>query len=233
MDKYKRGLYDADMIKYNLAFGELSNIPLYIYDDTDCTNKVEGIIPFIRNVKKKHGIEFYFIDYIQKIKSTGTYNSRNYELEYISNALSVLTKIIKVHISAFSQLSKAVESRGGTKRPNMSDIRDSGAIEQDGFNIGMLYRPEYYEIEEDKEGNSTKGLLEIIWVKGRVFGKTGSSQLIFNDDTKSYEDIKYDAFGGFHEIEPPELVEEKTNGNQYNGMITSHAKMNDDEDVPF
>ena len=158
---------------YVSASNRLGNLDLFV-DDTP------GITPtHIRNrareIKNRHGLDFIFVDYLQLMRYSGkTVNNRENEISMISQSLKGLAKDFDVPIIALSQLNRAVETRGGDKRPQMSDLRESGGIEQDADSIYMLYRPEYYGIKEDEEGNSTAGMLEGICVKNRG-GKTGTA----------------------------------------------------------
>ncbi len=115
------------------------------------------------------GVGLIIIDYIQLIltDSENKNKTRENEVSEISRALKMLAKELNIPVIALSQLSRAVESRGGSKRPMLSDLRESGAIEQDADIVAFLYRPEYYGIELDENGNSTRGIAEIIIAKNR------------------------------------------------------------------
>lgn len=114
-----------------------------------------------------YGIKLGIIDYLQLIPSGSKASSRNEVVSEISRALKLLAKELEIPLIALSQLSRSVESRGGDKRPQLSDLRDSGSIEQDADAVLFIYRPEYYGIPEDEEGNSTSGLTEVIFAKHR------------------------------------------------------------------
>src|SRR5690606_25560326 len=122
-----------------------------------------------RRLKKQHDIQLVIIDYLQ-LMSSGQDNhrgNREQEISSISRALKGLAKELGVPVIALSQLSRQVEVRGGSKRPQLSDLRESGAIEQDADIVSFIYRPEYYQIDEDENGNSLKGIAEIIVAKHR------------------------------------------------------------------
>ena len=111
--------------------------------------------------------QFVFIDYIQKIETARWFANGDSKMKYISNKLQRLAHTIKVPVISLAQLSRAVETRGGTKRPQLSDLRESGNIEQDADVISFIYRPEYYEILEDENGEDLHDVAEIDTVKNR------------------------------------------------------------------
>jgi replicative DNA helicase len=165
------------------------------------------------------------IDYLQ-LMSGGTDNqrgNREQEVSAISRALKGLAKELNVPVIALSQLSRAVEVRGGTKRPQLSDLRESGSIEQDADMVMFIYRPEYYQIMEDEEGQSLKGVAEIIVAKHRN-GSLDTVKLKFTD--------KFARFTDLDEINFAALSGGVFEGPNVN-IITRPSKMNDDEDIPF
>ena len=117
---------------------------------------------------REHKIELIVIDYLQLIEAgLDNTNNRTSEIDYVSRNLKNLAKELDIPIIALSQLSRAVETRGGDKRPQLSDLRESGAIEQDADLVIFLYRPDYYGITEDKNGNNVAGLVKVIIDKHR------------------------------------------------------------------
>jgi len=168
-EKIKKGLLDTyEFERYMAACGKLSSIPLYI-DDTPMMNIVELRARAMR-LKAKYGVKLIVIDYLQLIKgiSDGTKNmNRDQELGLITRTLKGIAKELDIPVIALAQLSRAVEQRGGMKRPQLSDLRESGSIEQDADVVLFLYRPEYYKITEDSDGISTHGLCEVIIAKHR------------------------------------------------------------------
>ena len=124
-----------------------------------------------RKLKAQHDIQMVVIDYLQLMsgdsKSGGQGGNREQEIASISRALKKIAKELSIPVIALSQLSRAVETRGGDKRPQLSDLRESGAIEQDADMVMFLYRPEYYGITEDEGGGSTAGVGEVIIAKHR------------------------------------------------------------------
>jgi replicative DNA helicase len=168
---------------------KLSQSKLFI-DDTPTLNPYDFRVK-ARRMKQKHGIGLIVIDYLQlmeggiKSKSNG---NREQEISQISRSLKQVAKELDIPIIALSQLSRAVESRqGGAKRPQLSDLRESGSIEQDADMVGFLYRPEYYNILEDSEGRSTVGLCELIFQKNRA-GVCDTVKLDFNGAYMRFKD---------------------------------------------
>ncbi|MFK7925300.1 MAG: replicative DNA helicase [Bacteroidia bacterium] len=157
--------------------GSLSKAPIFI-DDTPALS-IWDLRAKARRLKAEKNISIVVIDYLQLM--TGHANkagNREQEIAGISRALKELAKELDVCVLALSQLSRAVESRGGDKRPVLSDLRESGSIEQDADMVMFLYRPDYYGFETDDEGNSTLGLAEIIIAKQRS-GPTGTIKAQF------------------------------------------------------
>ena len=130
----------------------------------------------------KAGLDFVVIDYIQLMHVAGMQGgSREREVATISRALKGLAKELEIPVVALSQLSRAVESRGLHARPQLSDLRESGAIEQDADNVMFLHRPEYYGVVMDEStGRSLQNVAEIIVAKQRS-GPTGTAELYFKD----------------------------------------------------
>jgi primary replicative DNA helicase (EC 3.6.1.-) len=158
-------------------------------------------------------------------KSSGGGN-REQEISSISRGLKSLAKEIMVPVIALSQLSRAVETRGGAKRPMLSDLRESGAIEQDADMVTFIYRPEYYELTEDEEGNSTDGLAELIIAKNR-HGETKTINLTFVKEYAKFTDRDESAnfLGGLGGSES-ENVDVST--------VLKGSKINlDEEEIPF
>ena len=126
---------------------------------------------------REKDINLLIIDYLQLIQGPAE-EGRQQEISAISRGLKALAKELGIPVIALSQLSRAVEIRGGDKRPMLSDLRDSGAIEQDADLVLFIYRPEFYKEEFDADGNDLRGLAEIIIAKQRN-GPTGKVDLAF------------------------------------------------------
>jgi replicative DNA helicase len=172
LEKIARGKMEEHEMKQLYARGiqRLSQAPLFI-DDTPALNIFE-LRAKCRRLKNKHNIGMVIIDYLQLMSGTGENRSSNREQEIsnISRNLKGLAKELNVPIIALSQLSRAVEQRGakeGSRIPQLSDLRESGAIEQDADMVMFLYRPEYYDINSNAEGENTKGLTEVKIAKHR------------------------------------------------------------------
>ena len=166
--KINKGLlenYELEQLKHKTKL--ISNAPIFI-DDTPGLSIFE-LRTKCRKLKMQHNIQMIVIDYLQLLTSDSnksTFN-REQEISYISRSLKNLAKELDVPIITPSQLSRAVETRGGDKRPMLSDLRESGAIEQDADIVMFLYRPEYYGLFEDDNDFNVKGLTEVIIAKHR------------------------------------------------------------------
>jgi replicative DNA helicase len=168
-EKIKKGNladYEWEQLVHKTA--KLSKAPLFV-DDTPALSILE-LRAKCRKLKAQHDIQMIVIDYLQLMSGdskSGGGGNREQEIASISRSLKMIAKELEVPVIALSQLSRAVETRGGDKRPQLSDLRESGAIEQDADMVMFLYRPEYYGINEDEEGNSTMGVGEVIIAKHR------------------------------------------------------------------
>jgi replicative DNA helicase len=141
-------------------------------------------------------IEVVIVDYLQ-LMTAGSDNrgSREQEVSMISRSLKAIAKELDIPILALSQLNRSVESREG-KRPQLSDLRESGAIEQDADLVLFIHRPEYYGITEDDSGNSLLGVAEIIIAKHRN-GATGDVHLAFKKELAKFSDMENQFSRGF------------------------------------
>lgn len=168
LEKISRGrLEDYEMQQlYSKGITKLSDAPIYI-DDTAALNIFEFRAK-ARRLVNKHNVGLVIIDYLQLMSGSGDRNSnREQEISRISRDLKGLAKELQVPIIALSQLSRAVESRKESKMPQLSDLRESGAIEQDADLVMFLYRPEYYEILTNEMGESNRGETHVRIAKHR------------------------------------------------------------------
>ena len=156
----------------NVKVKSLEKAPLFI-DDTPSLS-IFDLRAKARRLASQYGIKIIMIDYLQLMTggSTQKGGNREQEISMISRNLKALAKELNIPVIALSQLSRAVETRGGSKRPILSDLRESGAIEQDADIVSFIYRPEYYKIEEwdDEERSPTEGQGEFIVAKHRNGG---------------------------------------------------------------
>jgi replicative DNA helicase len=162
------------------AAGKLSEAPIYI-DDTPAINVFE-LRAKARRMKAHHNIQLILVDYLQLIRGMRRIDSRQQEISEISQSLKALAKELGVPVIAISQLSRAVESREG-HRPKLSDLRESGAIEQDADVVCLLFREEYYKPSEEN-----RGIAEVIIAKQRN-GPVGSIPLAFLKEFTKFADL--------------------------------------------
>ncbi len=203
------------------AVERLNHVPIFI-DDTAGINIFE-LRAKCRRLKMQHDIQLVIIDYLQLMSGVSENNrnaNREQEIAGISRALKSMAKELQVPVIALSQLSRAVEVRGGSKRPQLSDLRESGSIEQDADIVSFIYRPEYYGILEDESGQSNKGIAEIIIAKHR-HGATDTVRLKFIDQ-----------FAKFVNLNDPIFSTVPSPGFNPTTVIARPSRMND-EDVPF
>nr|WP_220186373.1 replicative DNA helicase [Brevibacillus halotolerans] len=164
------GLEEDDWQKLTMAIGTLAKAPVYIDDTPGIT--VQDIRAKCRRLQTEKGLGLILIDYLQLIQGRGKGDNRQQEVSEISRTLKGIARELNVPIIALSQLSRSVEQRQD-KRPMMSDIRESGSIEQDADIVAFLYRDDYYDKETE-----AKNIIEIIIAKQRN-GPTGTVELVF------------------------------------------------------
>ncbi|HUD71732.1 MAG TPA: replicative DNA helicase [Dongiaceae bacterium] len=165
------------------AFGELAAVPIWI-DDTAGTGVLE-MRAKSRRLKMEQGLDLLVIDYLQLMRSRGRFENRNQEITEISRSLKELAKELQIPIMALSQLSRAPEQRGGDRRPQLSDLRESGAIEQDADLVMFIYREEIYKPTEENRGRA-----QIIIAKQRN-GPIGNIDLAFLREYTRFEELEW------------------------------------------
>ena len=174
----------------NVKVSALENAPLYI-DDTPSLS-IFDLRAKARRLSSQFGIKLIVIDYLQLMSAGGSNKTGNREQEIstISRNLKALAKELNIPVIALSQLSRAVETRGGSKRPILSDLRESGAIEQDADIVSFIYRPEYYKIDEwdDEERSPSAGQAEFIVAKHRN-GGLNNIKLKFVSNLGKFENL--------------------------------------------
>jgi replicative DNA helicase len=182
--KIRRGYAsNEEYKKLQNAAAQLHEAPIYI-DDTAAMSILE-MRAKARRLVSEGPLGMIVIDYLQLIRGPESSENRQQEISAISRSLKALAKELQVPVIALSQLSRAVETRGGTKRPVLSDLRESGAIEQDADVVLFVYRPEVYETDPEKRD----GKAEIIIAKQRN-GPTGSVDLAFVSECTRFESLR-------------------------------------------
>lgn len=173
---------------------KLQKAPIFI-DDTAALNIFEFRAK-ARRLVSKHGVGMIIIDYLQLMSGSGERNSnREQEISTISRNLKVLAKELQIPIIALSQLSRAVETRKESKMPQLSDLRESGAIEQDADMVMFIYRPEYYGVEANEQGESVEGETHIRIAKHRN-GSLETVHLRARLDIQRFEDMPDEDYNG-------------------------------------
>uniref|UniRef100_UPI003FEDA3D7 replicative DNA helicase n=1 Tax=Alloprevotella sp. TaxID=1872471 RepID=UPI003FEDA3D7 len=189
---------------------QLVGAPLYV-DDTPSLSVFE-LRTKARRLVREHGVQILMIDYLQLMNASGmNFGSRQEEVSTISRSLKGLAKELNIPILALSQLNRGVENREGSdKRPQLSDLRESGAIEQDADMVLFIHRPEYYKIYQDEAGHDLRGKAEIIIAKHRN-GAVGNILLSFRGEYARFQNPEEDNVGSM----------ESSAGSSKNGMSAS------------
>ncbi|WP_375417604.1 replicative DNA helicase [uncultured Hymenobacter sp.] len=193
-EKIKKGsLAEHEWAQLNHKIAALSAAPIFI-DDTPALS-IRELRTKCRRLKAHHDVSLIIVDYLQLMSGNtdGRGGNREQEIASISRALKGIAKELNVPVIALSQLSRSVETRGGDKKPQLSDLRESGSIEQDADMVIFLYRPEYYKITEDEMGNPTQGMGEVIIAKHRN-GSLETVQLKFIGRFTKFGDLDGDGF---------------------------------------
>ena len=232
---------DSDRIKYNqltdsekqvisIESLKLKSLPIQIHDQSSIS--IMDAKTVIGEWVRQHGVKIVYIDYLQLMEAYGNSKSgnREQEISYISRTLKGIAKEFDICIVALSQLSRAVETRGGTKRAQLSDLRESGAIEQDADVVKFLYRPEYYKIDEwdNDERSSTFNQCEINIAKIRE-GKPGACIVACDLKYMRFEDLMDDQW------EPESPKPNQNIQDAFEVTPNSHPVIEDDDtdDLPF
>jgi len=183
------GLTDADMDAVASALERLENAPIYIDDQSG--NTMLKMRSTARRLKSEHGLDLIIIDYLQLINPSKNYDSMVNQVTEISRSLKGMARELDVPVLALSQLSRAVEARGG--KPRLSDLRDSGSIEQDADVVAFIHREDRMGSRTDEE---TNGIAEILIEKHRN-GPVGRVELYFNDKKTSFEELSKEEFSDY------------------------------------
>jgi len=226
-EKLRKGtLEDHEWAQLNARITPLIEAPLFI-DDTAALS-VFDLRAKCRRLKAHHDVQMIIVDYLQLMQgSQDSRGNREQEISSISRALKTLAKELDVPVIALSQLSRASEKRSLAAKPILSDLRESGSIEQDADMVLFIYRPEYYKIDVDESGDSTSGVAEIIIAKNRN-GPLKDIRVKFVSKYAKFVDAEMD-YKPVNTIQPNSSFE----GSMRTRTVMS--KMNDDEhhDAPF
>jgi replicative DNA helicase len=217
-EKIRNGsLTENEWERLDYRIKRLEDAKIFI-DDTPAISVFE-LRAKCRRLKRQHDIDIIIIDYLQLMSGTPeTKGNREQEVSTISRSLKGIAKELNVPVLALSQLNRSVEVRTGSKRPQLSDLRESGAIEQDADMVVFIHRPEKYGIMEDEEGNSLRGIAEIIVAKHRN-GALGDVHLKFVGEFTKFVELDDDYFG------PIDLENDSPNQST---AVTFVSKMNTD-----
>ena len=212
-DKIKSGrLSDEEWTQLTTRIKDLQGAPIFV-DDTPSLSVFE-LRTKARRLVKEHGVKIIMIDYLQLMNASGMqFGSREQEVSNISRSLKGLAKELNIPIIALSQLNRSVENRQNGSRPQLSDLRESGAIEQDADMVCFIHRPEYYKVYEDEKGNDVRGLAEIIIAKHRN-GKVGDIKLRFRGEFVRFQNLDEDSSinSTMTEYSQPTTLGSKMNG---------------------
>lgn len=214
---------------FNTLASKDNEAQLYIDDKS---SQLNYIVSKIYKLKRDHDIQFAVIDYMQLMTCEAKSN-REKEIEHISRTLKLVAGALKIPIIALCQLSRAVETRGGSKEPQLSDLRDSGSIEQDASVVTFLWRPEYYGITENEAGQSMKGITVLSTKKNR-FGEIGRDFLYFDMPMSQFYDYDFDTdFKTSVDEYNMSLVEMQSMNNQQFSFTNKMNAANETTDTPF
>lgn len=225
-------LHDYEWEQLEIKIKNFVDAPIFI-DDTPAISIYE-LRAKCRRLKRQHNIELIIIDYLQLMTGTSdTRGSREQEVSTISRSLKAISKELEVPVIALSQLNRAVETRGGTKRPQLSDLRESGAIEQDADMVLFIHRPEYYGFYEDEDGNSNIGIAEIIIAKHRN-GPIGDVKLKFQSESASFTELEDELKPITEDDLSITLGSKMNNENEFSGGFNKEGNSNfENEPPPF
>lgn len=194
MDAITKGrMQEHEWVQMTQRMNKLAGAPIFL-DDQAALNIFE-LRAKARRLKQKHDIQLIIIDYLQLMQASVNGGNREQEVSKISRDLKALAKELEIPIIALSQLSRGVESRKESKVPQLSDLRESGAIEQDADMVMFLYRPEYYGINNDEMGQTIEGETHIHIAKHRN-GSTDTVKVRFIKEYQKFVDLPDDNFGG-------------------------------------
>ncbi|MGG6231236.1 replicative DNA helicase [Tenacibaculum sp. SDUM215027] len=229
-EKLRKGnLEPHEWEQLNVKVKKLSDAPIFI-DDTPALS-IFDLRAKARRLVSQHGVKILIIDYLQLMTAGGAGGNREQEISTISRNLKALGKELNVPVIALSQLSRAVETRGGSKRPLLSDLRESGAIEQDADIVSFIYRPEYYGMTEwdDDDHSPCEGQGEFIVAKHRN-GGLDNIRLKFTGHLAKFSDLEEGFSSEFQSSMNSGFNDEVASSNF---ASPEDAFGSSDDDVPF
>ena len=235
-DKLRTGrLEKHEWEQLNVKVKALEKAPLFIDDSPSLS--IFDLRAKARRLSSQHGIKLIVVDYLQLMTAGGGMKggNREQEISTISRNLKALAKELSIPVIALSQLSRAVETRGGSKRPLLSDLRESGAIEQDADIVSFIYRPEYYKIDEwdDEERTPTDGQAEFIVAKHRN-GGLDSIRMKFIPHLGKFENLDdFDSPFEFHSKMNAAANDDTFKPDRLPSPDDAFGTPEDDNDVPF
>jgi len=190
----KANLNEKDWNRIIDAMSELKEDRIFMVDHPEFT--IEGIQEVTQQMVNENSVKVVLIDYLQLIEGMRNRKNREQEVSSVIRELKKLAKELDIVIIIASQLNRTVELRAGNKRPMLSDLRDSGAIEEDTDKVIFIHRPELYDIWEDEYGNSLVGITDLVIAKNRT-GPIGDVKINFDNDFGFFYEILTDpkAFG--------------------------------------
>jgi replicative DNA helicase len=203
-DKIRNGrLSEEEWKQLDTRIKKLVQAPIFI-DDTPAISIFE-LRAKCRRLMAQHKLDIVIVDYLQLMSGPENAGSREQEVSNISRSLKSIAKELNVPIIALSQLNRSVEMRGGTKRPLLSDLRESGAIEQDADMVVFIHRQEKFGLMTFEDGSSTKGIAEIIIAKNRN-GPVDDIKLKFREEKAQFVDIDEFDLEGITEAGPAQSI---------------------------
>ncbi len=215
-------LKEHEWQQLNSKIARLSEAPIFI-DDTPALSVFE-LRAKCRRLKQQHNISMVLIDYLQLMRGDDANvknGNREQEVSYISRSLKALAKELDVPVIALSQLSRMTERRGASNRPMLSDLRESGSIEQDADMVMFIYRPEYYNMAEWEDGSPSVGQAEIMIAKNRHGSTSDHIRLRFISDFTKFSDLMEDTY----RQDNSDLMIDSP------GYITKSSKLNEDHET--
>ena len=179
-------LNTEELTKIHTAIGEIQSLPLFI--DEGSITSLRYLVHRIKEYVKNKDVKFVMVDYLQLVSSKNKAGSREQEVSKVARTLKNLAKELNITVIALSQLNRGVGMRNNSK-PTLSDLRESGEIEQAADVVMLIYRPEYYGIEFNDDGKESKGTANIIFAKGRNIG-VGEITLKFKSEITKFIDYE-------------------------------------------